>query len=191
MVPRCYCQHEDKVEKETLLADKLDCKEKEILAEMWQEAYQNGKSLSFKVISGSMRPMIEVGNVVRIIRVPASSIHVGDVVAFQADEKIVVHRVVSKSKSNREIKFRHMGDACRTSEKFLPEHLIGKVITIEKDGREINLDSPGHTLLKKLRVLRSRFIDTVYRMKNRHTRVVLLKKMRPLKSVCQSLLTRS
>ena len=178
------------MEKEKLLADKLDCNDKEILAEMWREACQNGKNLSFRVISGSMRPVIEAGNVVKIIRVLPSSIHVGDVVAFQVGEKIVVHRVISKSKSNRQIVFRHMGDACRRAEQFLPEHLIGRVSVVEKDGCEIHLDLPCHTLGKKIRVWRSRFIDTVYYMKNRHTRVVLLKKIRSLWSFRRHLLLR-
>ena len=179
------------MEKETLLVDKLDCYDKEILTEMWQEAYQNGKGFSFRVISGSMRPIIEVGDVVKIIRVPPSSIHTGDVAAFKVGKKIVVHRVIGKSKSNQQTRFRHMGDACRKSGKFLPQHLIGKVKAIEKEGREILLDSPRKILGKKLQVWRLCLIENLNRLKNRHTRVVLMRKMRPLKKLHRSLFLRS
>jgi signal peptidase I len=179
------------MEKETLLADKLGCNDKEILAEMWQEAYQNEKGCSFRVVSGSMRPMIEVGDIVRIIRVSPSSIHTGDVAAFHVGKKIVVHRIIGKSSSNRQTRFRHMGDACRKSGKFLPQHLIGKVKAIEKEGYDIRLDSLGNTIGKKLRVWRLLYIETVNRLKNRHTRVVLLRKMRPLRKFSRSLLLRS
>jgi len=76
-----------------LAANKLDCKAQCILGEMWQEACERGGSLSFKVVSGSMSPMIEVGDVVTVGRADHSRVRIGDVVAFQDGQNVVVHRV--------------------------------------------------------------------------------------------------
>jgi len=61
----------------------------------------SGGSPVYVVISGSMAPTLEVGDLVVVHSVPFSSIHVGDIIVFArptsggtCGEEIVVHRVV-------------------------------------------------------------------------------------------------
>lgn len=58
---------------------------------------RTGAYRTLTVLSGSMRPMIEPGDVVVVRPVPTSALRVGDVVTFQAptpDKATVTHRII-------------------------------------------------------------------------------------------------
>jgi signal peptidase len=71
--------------------------------------------------SDSMRPTIQTGALLITRNVPARSIRVGDIVAFDDPElhgKLVTHRVVAIHASARQIDFLTRGDANPTPEKW-------------------------------------------------------------------------
>lgn len=157
---------------------------------MWQEACRKGDRLSFKVVSGSMSPAIRAGEVVRIRKIPPGKIRTGDIVAFRQGKNIIVHRVIGKRRAGRQLSYRQMGDAGRTSGSFYAGDLIGRVTTIQKDEREINLESPTYITINRITAWRLRYRDMVNRTRSRPGSLVLRFLMRPVWTLSRRLLFR-
>ncbi len=168
----------------------LDGKTQSVLMEMWREACSSGGSLSFKISSASMRPMIEVGDVVRVGRVEPSRVRVGDILAFQDVQNVVVHRIIGRRWSGQQLIFRHGGDAGGLSGKIATQHLIGKVLAVKKEGREISFDTRWLTLSNRVLGWRLRFIDTLGRMHPGLPRAVMHQALRLPWKLCRRILLR-
>jgi len=173
-----------------LAANKLDCETQNILGEMWQEAYESGGSLSFRIASGSMSPTIEIGDVVEVIKAQPSEIRLGDVVAFREGKYVFVHRIIGKSLSNQQIIFRQMGDAGVSSKTIEEQNIIGRVSVIKKDGHGIFLDKRRYLVSKRIQVWRLRLVDSLSRMRRRHINMGLRIMLRPAWRLCRSILFR-
>ncbi len=174
------------MEEHRLTADELSPRAQ--LNEMWQEACDRGRSCSFRVVSGSMRPLIEIGDVVKVTRAEPSRIRIGDVVVFREGQVMVVHRIIRKSWSNQQLEFRHSGDAGVFSGTIAAQNLIGKVSVIEKDGRRIFLDTPWRVMSNRILGWRLRLVHTLGQAKYKHTSRGLRLALRPMWRLCRSLL---
>jgi len=90
------------------------------------------------VASGSMRPIMDTGDVVIIAKAPADVIKLGDVIQFRKEEKItVMHRVVEIQEEGEVKLFITKGDASDEPDRdpVIPENVVGKyVFTIRKIG---------------------------------------------------------
>ncbi len=90
------------------------------------------------VLSGSMRPMMEAGDVVIIAKVPADVIKEGDVIQFRKAEKItVMHRVVEIQETEEAKLFITKGDDNDRpdTDPVIPQNVVGKVVfTVRKIG---------------------------------------------------------
>ncbi len=168
----------------------LGCKTQSILGEMWREACNRGRILSFKIVSNSMSPMIEAGDVVRVSRAVPSEVQIGDVIAFQDGQNVMVHRVIGISWANQQLYFRHRGDVGASSAIIPAEDLIGRVTVIEKEGREIRLDSRRHIMSTRILGWRLRLVDTLGRAQHRHISIVVLLALRPVWRLYRRLLLR-
>ena len=83
------------------------------------------------VISGSMRPSLDVGDVVIIAKVSADTIKPGDIIQFREAEGIAtVHRVVEIQEIEENMVFVTQGDANRAPDPdpVLADNVVGKVI---------------------------------------------------------------
>ena len=83
------------------------------------------------VISGSMRPTLDVGDVVIVIKVPADTVKPGDIIQFREAEGIsTVHRVVEIQEIEGNMVFVTQGDDNRApdSDLVLADNVVGKVI---------------------------------------------------------------
>lgn len=163
-----------------MVVNRLDYKTQSALGEIWREACERGRNLSFKIVSGSMSPIIEVGDVVRVTRVEPSRIRIGDVVLFKDCQNVVVHRIIGKSLSNAQLAFRQMGDAGGPSGKIAAQDIIGRVIVIEKEGREIYLDSRRHIMGNRILGWRLRLLDRLGRTQYRYISIVVRLTLRPM-----------
>jgi len=84
---------------------------------------------AFEVITGSMSPTIEIGDMV-VVEIDKSQINVGDIIVFKEQNSIITHRVTEIKDKNIITK----GDANNAKDKPIKEeYIIGKVIkTIPK-----------------------------------------------------------
>ena len=81
------------------------------------------------VISGSMRPAMDVGDVVIVAKVPAGVVRQGDIIQFRTEHVPIMHRVVEISQESP-ASFITKGDANDQpdSEPVLAANVVGKVI---------------------------------------------------------------
>jgi len=167
-----------------------DQKTQSAVIEMWQEVCRSGGSLNFKILSGSMRPMIEVGDIVRVGRVEPDGVRVGDILAFQDGQNVVVHRIIGKSRSGRQLSFRHGGDAGGLSGSIAAQQLIGRVLAVKREGREVSLDTPWFTVSNKVLGWRLHLIETLGRMRPGLLRFFTHQTLRLPWKLCQRIMLR-
>jgi signal peptidase I len=86
------------------------------------------KSLS--VLSGSMRPVFDPGDMIIIQEVKPESVVVGDILTFKVGSAIVTHRAVKVTNENGKIVFETKGDANNTNDGSLAQadQLIGRYV---------------------------------------------------------------
>jgi len=84
------------------------------------------------VVSGSMRPSIEVGDLVVVKNVNSSDLGVGDVIAYVKGKTIVLHRIVKLTRVKGEIAFMTKGDANTAvdPDPVVPEQIVGKLVYV-------------------------------------------------------------
>ena len=84
------------------------------------------------VASGSMRPTLEVGDLVIVQGVPASEIKEGDIIVFNnpGEKTYKIHRVIAiETLANGTIRFKTKGDANPTEDPWIPEQNVkGRVL---------------------------------------------------------------
>jgi signal peptidase len=83
------------------------------------------------VASGSMRPTMDVGDVVIIVKVPADVVNQGDIIQFRKAKSItVMHRVVEIQETEGAKLFITKGDATGEpdTDPVIPENVIGKAV---------------------------------------------------------------
>lgn len=90
---------------------------------------------AFRVVTGSMEPSIEQGELIVVKRQPASAIAVGDVITFYSQDPqlqgaINTHRVTGLKDENGSIVFSTKGDANEIEDRYPVKdtNLIGKVV---------------------------------------------------------------
>ncbi len=112
----------------------------EILDSLFVEALSQGQSLWFRVVSGSMRPLLQIGDAIHITPIAPHDLHVGDIAAFQAPEGLVVHRITRIFPSTA--RFIEMGDVLLRASEISEACVVGRVMAIQRGGRLIDLGRP-------------------------------------------------
>ncbi|TET40914.1 MAG: signal peptidase I, partial [Dehalococcoidia bacterium] len=83
------------------------------------------------VIGGSMRPTLDVGDVVIVVKVPADTINPDDIIQFrEAEGGTTVHRVVEIQETEGNMVFVTQGDANEAPDPdpVLADNVVGKVV---------------------------------------------------------------
>lgn len=96
----------------------------------------------FMVMSGSMMPLINIGERIVVAADKPKNIRIGDVVLFKSGQLLVVHRIIGKRHRSGSVLYRQKGDASLHSELIQLEQIIGKVVAIEKKGKRYDLNQP-------------------------------------------------
>ena len=117
-----------------------------ILRELFGELLKEGKGIRFQARGCSMYPSIRNEEFITVVPVELTELKVGDILAFQDKEskKIVVHRLIKIEKNNRVPSLLiSAGDNLSSPDPpiYPSEYVLGKVIRVERDGKEINLGS--------------------------------------------------
>ncbi|NCO67338.1 MAG: signal peptidase I [Nitrospirae bacterium CG_4_9_14_3_um_filter_41_27] len=111
-----------------------------LIKEMQDELFHlNGKSW-FRIISGSMQPLIDINDRVLVRKVAQSEVKLRDIILFKSDDVFVTHRVVGKFYNNGQLCFIQKGDRGGLALSVTAQNVLGKVIAVEKNGQFLELD---------------------------------------------------
>jgi hypothetical protein len=124
------------------------------------ELLECGHSVRFKAPGRSMQPIIKEGETITVEPIAPEAVKRGDIILYRTPGGMVAHRVVgikremtaqSSSLSPHHL-FLLRGDAATTCDAPVePDQVLGKVISVERDGRSIN---PYCLRVKTLRLAR-------------------------------------
>ncbi|MFH1093583.1 MAG: signal peptidase I [Candidatus Omnitrophota bacterium] len=105
--------------------------------------------VELRVYGGSMRPFIKSGDLLRIAPFDMKSVRIGDVIAYKSpEERLVIHRVIRRIKTDTGIMLKTKGDAqLRGRSSVFEWQLIGKVIAIKRKEQTIKLEGKKAKLI--------------------------------------------
>lgn len=121
--------------------DEILLREKDkVIIEMQAEVFEKHGEGWFRIISGSMWPLIEAQDRILAERVDPSEVRPGDIILFKNCHVLVTHRVIRIFKRAGKTVIIQKGDAGGSAGTIAPESILGKVVAIEKNGRLLRLD---------------------------------------------------
>jgi len=95
-----------------------------------------------------MLPWVRPDDVAVIRRAGIDDVRCGDVVLFQRESRLFVHRLVEKHSTPRETQFLAKGDAHPGPDGMVDRELVlGRVVHIHRGDKRIDLDSPRQLVL--------------------------------------------
>jgi len=101
--------------------------------------------ISLRVRGSSMLPWVRPGDIAVIRRAGATDVRCGDVVLIHREQRLFVHRLVKKHGSLESTKFLAKGDAHPGDDGLIHgQEILGRVMKIYRDERQIDLDEPRH-----------------------------------------------
>ena len=126
-----------------------------VLTSLYEELLLKKGELLLTARSGSMAPLIRIGDKVKVKTTSPEAIGFGDIIVYREEEKLVVHRVVAKGKFDRQPFFLQKGDRSSSPLRIPAECVLGKVSEIHKPSRCIRLNSRKWRFLNLLLAVRS------------------------------------
>lgn len=114
----------------------------EQFAELAREILSKGGSLRFRARGLSMRPTIRDGDMLVIEPVDEmSESRLGDILLYQFERQLLVHRVVRKKRYEDQPNLLIQGDAVLQPDGWVnPHQVLGRVSQVERQGRTIHLN---------------------------------------------------
>ena len=141
--------------------------------ELSQKILDRGVFLRFQAKGYSMFPAIKDGDILKVKPFKIKEIKLGEVIFYRtAGKRMVAHRVIKKIFQNDKLVLRTKGDFNINYEYVTLEDVLGLVIAIERNGRQINLNkfhsrlmgilfSKVSPILRSLRKVASRLLRWV------------------------------
>lgn len=131
--------------------------------ELSNEILSKGICLRFQARGGSMSPFIRDGDILKVKPVEISEIKLGDVIFYRTENRIVAHRVIKKVSGKDKAFLVTKGDSSPNSDEPLhAENLLGKVVTLERNGLSLRLDGRLRRLTNLLWAKISPFSRYIY-----------------------------
>jgi signal peptidase I len=115
-------------------------KKTDLIREMQEELFKKQGEGWFRIISGSMRPLIDVHDRILARWVSPVEVQPADIILFKNRNVFITHRVITIYKQDGKIMILQKGDASAIASTILPESILGKVVAIEKRGRILKID---------------------------------------------------
>jgi signal peptidase I len=126
----------------------------------------SGCRLRFRATGRSMQPAIGEGEMITVEPVSVEDVRSGDIVFYRTQKCVIAHRVEKiKRDSGRVTVLVLRGDTCEHLDApVLPSQVLGRVVAVDRGGRQIDL-------VGKMTLLRQRFrtlLHKIRRMLYRH-----------------------
>ena len=107
---------------------------------LWEDLYTKKQQSWLTILSGSMLPLLQIGDKVLIHAVKPTDIRFGDIIVFKNPDKLIVHRIIRRHNNNG-LSYLQKGDNATTAEIVSSEYVLGKAIAIQKGNRIIQLNT--------------------------------------------------
>src|SRR5437867_9676058 len=127
--------------------------------EITAELLRRGAYVRFRAAGASMQPTIEDGELITVAPVVPESVKRGDILLYQNERSVVAHRVVGVVKGTVTINggdsppYLMRGDASVSCDPPVArEQVIGRVVGVQRGGRNLVLDSRLANLLRLARL---------------------------------------
>ena len=87
---------------------------------------------TYVIISGSMQPKLQIGDIVIVKNVEQRELEKGDIISFREGQNVVTHRIVDVLKNEDTIRYKTKGDNNNSEDEGLVEYtsIEGKVVKI-------------------------------------------------------------
>lgn len=113
-----------------------------VAGDLIREEMAKGSTFRFRVISGSMSPMIRVGDQVTVSEVRVEDLRRGDIVLYEVGDTFHTHRLLSVRRQGGATWLLTKGDnAFNPDQPWGDEQLLGKVVAIGRGERWMDLES--------------------------------------------------
>ncbi len=113
------------------------------LLRLCQDVLEKGSTFQFRALGSSMFPFIRSGDLLTTKAVNPIDLSVGEVLLYQREGRSFVHRLIKKKIINGALQFITRGDHLTFCDPTIrSSEILGKVISIERRGRLIHLDTP-------------------------------------------------
>jgi hypothetical protein len=114
----------------------------------WRKQFAKGEHLFIKIVDKGMMPTVKIGDTVEVASVNAMDLRVGNVIFYRQSDAFIVRRIIQVN-FNRGGQFNVKGDAVDNEEPVLAaSQIIGKIISLDRDGEKIYLDKRSAALGK-------------------------------------------
>jgi signal peptidase I len=145
-----------------------------VIAALYIEAVRKGQPVWFRVTSGSMHPLLRVGEQVRIEPATAEQIQLGEIAAFETGEGLVIHRIVQRVQKSADIRLSEMSDVHLRVGPVDSAALVGRVVAIRQGNKRIDLQRPIAQKCARV-TARARYRFYTMRFRNKLAQVVIRK----------------
>lgn len=71
---------------------------------------------TYVIISGSMRPELDIGDVVVVKNVKEDELNIGDIISFRQGQSVITHRISNKIEEDGKIEYKTKGDNNNTED---------------------------------------------------------------------------
>lgn len=124
-----------------------------------RELLQSGYGVRFRPNGFSMSPTIRDGEAVTVEPIFAHAVRRGDILLYQRERRVIAHRVVGiAGEGNNARTFTLRGDALASCDAPVrAEQVLGKVVSVERRGREIKLDGRRARIICGVMIRAARF----------------------------------
>lgn len=160
-----------------MLSSQNGAVEQNVIAELYREALRKGRPLWFRVSSGSMHPLLRVGEEVCIEPATAADLQVGEIAAFETGAGLVIHRIVRRRSVGGSVQLIEMSDVYLHAGPVESGAAIGRVVAIGRGKRRIDLQRPIAQKCGRV-TARARYRLYTVRSRNRLAQVIARKSAR-------------
>ena len=122
-----------------------------VVSDLIREEMAQGTTFHFRVISGSMAPLIAAGDEIVVEQAGADRLRRGDIVLYTASGTFHTHRLLARRRHGSAILLVTKGDAALNPDQpWREEQLLGKVVAIIRENRTIDLESGKWRAINRL-----------------------------------------